>query len=189
MKRYSLLVVLLMCVSSFAFAQTSVFGSITEAKSKIEGTVPVVIEYLKKTSEKENNPEVLTNGTEALRKQYNAVSQEFDLYKGNLANCVVNKNKKKATKCLNYHTQYFRSTLINYDNFISYLTKKNGFLGVDDEEVKKDFKPTEISTTIDKDFTSAAGAVENMKGSERARYFETLKEEDLKLQDFNSLIN
>jgi hypothetical protein len=187
MKRYTLLAVILMCTSSFAFAQTSVFGSITEAKSKIEATVPVVIEYLKKTSEKEGNQTILTNGTEALRKEYNAVSQEFDLYKGNLASCIVNK-KKKANKCLNYHTQYFRSTLTNYDNFVSYLTKKNGFLGVDDDEVKKDFKPTEIATSIDKDFTSAAGAVENMKGSEKARYFENLKAEDLKLQDFNTLM-
>ena len=189
MKRYSLLVVILMCVSSFSFAQSSVFGSITEAKSKIEGTVPVVMDYLKKTSEKESNQDILNNGTEALRKQYNAVSQEFDLYKGNLASCLVNQKKKKATKCLNYHTQYFRNTLINYDNFISYLTKKNGYLGVDDEEVKKDFKPTEIATTIDKDFTAAAGAVEEMKGSEKARYFDNLKADDLKLQDFNTLIN
>ncbi|WP_312076023.1 hypothetical protein [Chryseobacterium sp.] len=189
MKRYTLLAVVMMCVSSFSFAQSSVFGSITEAKSKIEATVPVVIEYLKKTSEKESNPEVLTNGTEALRKEYNALSQEFDLYKGNLASCIVNKKKKVATKCLNYHTQYFRSTLTKYDNFISYLTKKNGFLGVDDEEVKKDLKPTEIATTIDKDFTSAAGALQEMKGAEKARYFENLKADDLKLQDFNTLIN
>ncbi|WP_262148046.1 hypothetical protein [Chryseobacterium foetidum] len=189
MKRYTLLAVILMCTSSFTFAQSSVFGSITEAKSKIEATVPVVIEYLKKTSEKEGDQTILTNGTEALRKEYNAVSQEFDLYKGNLASCIVNKKKKVATKCLNYHTQYFRSTLTKYDNFISYLTKKNGFLGVDDEEVKKDLKPTEIATTIDKDFTSAAGATANMKGVEKTKYFESLKSDDLKLQPFNSLVN
>lgn len=188
MKRYHLLSVLLLLAFNVATAQTSsVFGSITEAKTKIENTVPLVIEHLKKISEKEGNQTVLVNGTAALKKEYETLSQEFDLYKGNMGSCIVNKSKK-VDKCMNYHTQYFRNTLGTYDNYITYVTKKNGYLGVEDESVKKDFKPTEIATKIDKDFAGAVGAVRKMKGNSKLSYFEQLSSEDYKLQNFDSLV-
>lgn len=188
MKRYSLLIALLLLASNVAYAQSSVFGSVTEAKSKIEKTVPLVVEHLKKVSTAQGNDAVLTNGKEALKKEYNALSAEFNLYKGNLATCIVSK-PKKATKCMNYHTQYFKNTLTNYDNYISYITKKNGYLGVADDSVKKDFNPTEIATKIDKDFSGALGAVKKMKGNNKLAYFEQLQSDDYKLQDFDTLVN
>lgn len=171
-------------------AQTSsVFGSVAEAKSKIERTVPLVVEHLKKISESQNDNSILTNGTTALKKEYDAVALEFDLYRGNMASCIVNKSSKKASKCMNYHTLYFRNTLGNYDNFINYLTKKNGYLGVEDDSVKKDFKPTEIATKIDTDFTAASKAAGKLRGTAKASYFEQVKSEDFKLAPFDTLLN
>lgn len=170
-------------------AQTSsVFGSVAEAKSKIERTVPLVLEHLKKISESQNDNSILTNGTTALKKEYDAVALEFELYRGNMASCIVNKSKK-ASKCMNYHTLYFRNTLGNYDNFINYLTKKNGYLGVEDDSVKKDFKPTEIATKIDTDFTAASKAAGKLRGTAKASYFEQVKSEDFKLAPFDTLVN
>lgn len=189
MKRYTLLSVLMMLIFNVTSAQTSsVFGSVTEAKTKIENTVPLVLEHLKKVSESQKDNSILTNGTTALKKEYDAVALEFDLYRGNMASCILNK-PKKATKCMNYHTQYFRNTLGNYDNFINYLTKKNGYLGVEDESVKKDFKPTEIATKIDSDFAAASKAVGKLKGSNKTSYFEQVKSEDFKLAPFQTLVN
>lgn len=169
-------------------AQTSsVFGSVAEAKSKIERTVPLVLEHLKKISESQNDNSILTNGTTALKKEYDAVALEFDLYRGNMASCIVNKSKK-ASKCMNYHTLYFRNTLGNYDNFINYITKKNGYLGVEDDSVKKDFKPTEIATKIDTDFTAASKAAGKLRGTAKASYFEQVKSEDFKLAPFDTLV-
>ncbi|MCY0978641.1 hypothetical protein PGH12_04485 [Chryseobacterium wangxinyae] len=189
MKRYNLLTVLLLFIFSLTSAQvSSVFGSVTEAKSKIEATVPVVVEHLKKISEKQGDATVLTNGKAALKNEYNKVSQEFELYKGNMASCILGKSKK-ATKCMNYHTQFFRNTLGIYENYINYITKKNGYLGVSDDSIKLDFKPTELATKIDKDFQGAAGAVKKMKGNSKSSYFDHLKSEDMKLQNFDTLAN
>ncbi|MCU7613872.1 hypothetical protein N0B16_05415 [Chryseobacterium sp. GMJ5] len=189
MKRYNLLVVLLLLIFNVTSAQTSsVFGSVTEAKSKIEKTVPLVVQHLQKISTSQGDETILTNGKAALKKEYDALSAEFELYKGNMANCIVVK-PKKASKCMNYHTQYFRNTLGIYDNYITYLTRKNGYLGVEDETFKKDFKPTEIATKIDKDFVSAAGAVKKMKGNNKMSYFDQLKSDDFKLQNFDTLAN
>jgi hypothetical protein len=189
MKRYNLLTVLLLFIFSMTSAQvSSVFGSVTEAKSKIEATVPVVVEHLKKISEKQGNTTVLDNGKAALKNEYDKVSQEFDLYKGNMASCILGKSKQ-TKKCMNYHTQYFRNTLGIYENYINYVTKKNGYLGVADESIKLDFKPTEISTKIDKDFSGAVGAVKKMKGNNKSTYFEQLKSDDFKLQNFDTLVN
>lgn len=167
---------------------SSVFGSVTEAKSKIEGTVPVVVEHLKKISEKQGDATVLNNGKAALKNEYDKVSQEFDLYKGNMASCILGKSKL-TKKCLNYHTQYFRNTLGIYENYINYVTKKNGYLGVADDSVKIDFKPTEISSKIDKDFSGAVGAVKKMKGNNKSTYFDQLKSDEFKLQNFDTLVN
>jgi len=189
MKRYTLFSVLMLLIFNVTSAQTSsVFGSVAEAKSKIERTVPLVLEHLKKISESQNDNSILTNGTTALKKEYDAVALEFDLYRGNMASCIVNKSKK-ASKCMNYHTLYFRNTLGNYDNFINYLTKKNGYLGVEDDSVKKDFKPTEIATKIDTDFTAASKAANKLRGTAKASYFEQVKSEDFKLAPFDTLVN
>ncbi|MEG1589426.1 hypothetical protein AB670_02509 [Chryseobacterium sp. MOF25P] len=189
MKRYTLFSVLMLLIFNVTSAQTSsVFGSVAEAKSKIERTVPLVLEHLKKISESQNDNSILTNGTTALKKEYDAVALEFDLYRGNMASCIVNKSKK-ASKCMNYHTLYFRNTLGNYDNFINYLTKKNGYLGVEDDSVKKDFKPTEIATKIDTDFTAASKAAGKLRGTAKASYFEQVKSEDFKLAPFDTLVN
>ncbi|MBD3904418.1 hypothetical protein NAL32_20940 [Chryseobacterium sp. Ch-15] len=190
MKRYTLFSVLMLLIFNVTSAQTSsVFGSVAEAKSKIERTVPLVVEHLKKISESQNDNSILTNGTTALKKEYDAVALEFDLYRGNMASCIVNKSSKKASKCMNYHTLYFRNTLGNYDNFINYLTKKNGYLGVEDDSVKKDFKPTEIATKIDTDFTAASKAAGKLRGTAKASYFEQVKSEDFKLAPFDTLLN
>ncbi|MBW3523501.1 MULTISPECIES: hypothetical protein [unclassified Chryseobacterium] len=189
MKRYTLFSVLMLLIFNVTSAQTSsVFGSVAEAKSKIERTVPLVLEHLKKISESQNDNSILTNGTTALKKEYDAVALEFDLYRGNMASCIVNKSKK-ASKCMNYHTLYFRNTLGNYDNFINYLTKKNGYLGVEDDSVKKDFKPTEIATKIDTDFAAASKAANKLRGTAKASYFEQVKSEDFKLAPFDTLVN
>jgi len=189
MKRYNLLTILLLFIFSMTSAQmSSVFGSVTEAKSKIEGTVPVVVEHLKKISEKQGDATVLNNGKAALKNEYDKVSQEFDLYKGNMASCILGKSKL-TKKCLNYHTQYFRNTLGIYENYINYVTKKNGYLGVADDSVKIDFKPTEISSKIDKDFSGAVGAVKKMKGNNKSTYFDQLKSDEFKLQNFDTLVN
>lgn len=189
MKRYTLFSVLMLLIFSVTSAQTSsVFGSVTEAKTKIENTVPMVLEHLKKISESQNDNAILTNGKNALKKEYDIVALEFDLYRGNMASCIVNKSSKKATKCMNYHTLYFRNTLGNYDNFINYITKKNGYLGVEDDSVKKDFKPTEIATKIDTDFTAASKAAGKLKGMAKASYFEQVKSEDFKLAPFDTLV-
>ncbi|WP_175623117.1 hypothetical protein [Chryseobacterium schmidteae] len=189
MKRYTLFSVLMLLIFNVTSAQTSsVFGSVAEAKSKIERTVPLVLEHLKKISESQNDNSILTNGTTALKKEYDAVALEFELYRGNMASCIVNKSKK-ASKCMNYHTLYFRNTLGNYDNFINYLTKKNGYLGVEDDSVKKDFKPTEIATKIDTDFTAASKAAGKLRGTAKASYFEQVKSEDFKLAPFDTLVN
>ncbi|MCD1116910.1 hypothetical protein [Chryseobacterium turcicum] len=189
MKRYTLFSVLMLLIFNVTSAQTSsVFGSVAEAKSKIERTVPLVLEHLKKISESQNDNSILTNGTTALKKEYDAVALEFDLYRGNMASCIVNKSKK-ASKCMNYHTLYFRNTLGNYDNFINYITKKNGYLGVEDDSVKKDFKPTEIATKIDTDFTAASKAAGKLRGTAKASYFEQVKSEDFKLAPFDTLVN
>jgi len=189
MKRYNLLVVLLLLIFNVTSAQTSsVFGSVTEAKSKIEKTVPMVLEHLKKVSESQNDNTILSNGKIALKKEYETVAQEFELYKGNMANCALKKSKK-ASKCMNYHTQFFKDTLGIYDNYITYITKKNGYLGVTDDSITKDFNPTEIATKIDKDFVGAAGAVKKIKGNNRSSYFDQLNADDFKLQSFDALAN
>lgn len=190
MKRYTLFSILFLLIFNVVSAQTSsVFGSVTEAKTKIENTVPMVLEHLKKVSDAQGDSSIYTNGKDALKKQYEIVALEFDLYRGNMASCIVNKSSKKATKCTNYHTQYFRDTLGRYDNYINYITKKNGYLGVDDESVKKDFKPTEIATKIDTDFAAASKAIKKLKGNSKSSYFEQVKSDDFKLQPFESLVN
>ena len=90
---------------------------------------------------------------------------------------------------MNYHTQYFRNTLGIYENYITYVTRKNGYLGVADDSIKIDFKPTEIATKIDKDFAGAVGAVKKMKGNNKSTYFDLLKSDDFKLQNFSTLVN
>lgn len=188
MKRYTLFSVLLLLFFNVVSAQSSsVFGSVTEAKSKIESTVPVVLEHLKKISEAQGDNSIYTNGKAALKKEYETVALEFDLYKGNMASCILGRSKK-ATKCMNYHTLYFRNTLGNYNNYINYITKKNGYLGVEDESVKLDFKPTEIATKVDTDFTAASKAVKKLKGNSKSSYFEQVKSEDFKLAPFDTLV-
>ncbi|WP_209390438.1 hypothetical protein [Chryseobacterium sp. RR2-3-20] len=187
MKRYTLFSVLLLLIFNVAAAQSSsVFGAVSEAKSKIENTVPVVLEHLKKISEAQGDNSIYTNGKQALKKEYETLSSEFDLYKGNMASCIV--NKKNSTKCMNYHTLYFRNTLGNYNNYINYITKKNGYLGVEDESVKKDFKPTEIATKVDSDFLAASKAMKKLKSNSKSSYFEQVKSDDFKLAPFDTLV-
>ena len=60
----------MLLIFSVTSAQTSsVFGSVTEAKTKIENTVPLVLEHLKKISESQNDNAILTNGKNALKKE------------------------------------------------------------------------------------------------------------------------
>lgn len=190
MKRYNLLIVLLLLIFNVSNAQKNApaadFGAIKEAKIKIENTVPLVIGHLEKISQSEGDNTVLNNGKAALEKEYKILASELELYKGNMAGCIIN-TPKKASKCMNYHTQYFRNTLINYDNYITYLTKKNRFLGVEDTTIQKDFKPTELATNIDKAYSAAMGTVKKLKGNNKTSYFDQLKSDEYKLRSFSEV--
>ncbi|WP_449397888.1 hypothetical protein [Chryseobacterium wanjuense] len=75
MKRYNLLIVLLLFIFNVTTAQkkgspAADFSAVREAKTKIENTVPLVIKHLQQISEKESDPNILTNGKTALAKEY-----------------------------------------------------------------------------------------------------------------------
>ncbi|MDH6254071.1 hypothetical protein M2347_003798 [Chryseobacterium sp. H1D6B] len=188
MKRYNLLIVLLLLIFNITTAQkkdspAADFSAIKEAKTKIENTVPLVIGHLQAISTKEGDNNILTNGKTALGKEYGILESEWRLYRGNMVNCILNNSSKKSKKCMEYHTQYLRNTLINYKNYITYLTKKNGYLGVEGD-TKIDFNPSEITTKLSEAYFNASDAAKRMKGMQRKEFLEQTNSEDYKLKPY-----
>lgn len=190
MKRYNLLIVLLLLVFNAATAQKNSpaadFSAVRETKTKIENTVPLVIKSLQEISTKEGDNDILTNGKTALGKEYRVLESEWYLYRGNMRNCILNNSTKKAKKCMQYHTQYLRNTLINYNNYITNLTRKNGYLGVEGD-VKFDFNPSEITTKLSDSYFNANAAASRMKGTQKTEFLDQTMAEDFKLQSYNEL--
>lgn len=156
-------------------------GGIKEAAQKIENTVPFAVQYLQKVSEEKGDQSILTNGKHLLAKEYRNVTKEFELFKGNLSSCMSdNKSAKKQKKCLNFNSNYFRNTLMNYDNYLKNMTKENGFVGVGFNK-EKDFNPSAISTKIDEEYISMTGK------SASKGYVNQINSDDLKLRSFDEL--
>ncbi|MEN4762015.1 MULTISPECIES: hypothetical protein [unclassified Chryseobacterium] len=190
MKRYNLLIVLLLLIFNVTTAQKkspaadlSILG---ETKSKIEKTVPLVIQHLQTIASKEGDNNIVTNGKFALGKEYGIMESEWFLYRNNMKNCILNNSSKKAKKCMQYHNDMFRGTMINYNNYITNLTKKNGYLGVEGD-TKFDFKPTEISTKLSEAYFNANDAAGRMKGPQKVEFMDQSMAEGNKLTPFNQL--
>ncbi|MFC3157877.1 hypothetical protein SAMN05443633_104226 [Chryseobacterium arachidis] len=192
MKRYNLLIVLLLLIFNITTAQkkkgspAADFSAVGEAKTKIENTVPLTIKHLKEISEKENDPNILSNGKTALGKEYGKVELEWRLYRGNMNSCILNNSSKKAKKCMEYHTSMFRGTLINYNNYITNLTRKNGYLGVEGD-TKFEFNPAEITTKLSESFFNGSDAANRMKGSQKKEFLGQTMADDNALTPYNQL--
>lgn len=87
---------------------------------------------------------------------------------------------------MDYHTQYLRNTFINYGNYISNLTRKNGYLGVDGD-IKFDFKPAEITTKLSEAYLNANDAAGRMKGDQKKEFLGQTMSDDNKLTPFGQL--
>jgi hypothetical protein len=191
MKRYNLLIVLLLLIFNVTTAQkkgspAADFSALKEAKTKIEKTVPAVIGHLQTIATKEGDNNILSNGKVALGKEYGILESEWRLYRGNMNNCILNNSSKKAKKCMEYHTQYLRNTLINYKNYITYLTKKNGYLGVEGD-TKIDFNPGEITTKLNEAYFNGNDASNRMKGGQKKEFLSQNMAEDINLTPYNQL--
>jgi len=190
MKRYNLLIVLLLLIFNVTTAQKkspaadlSVLG---ETKSKIEKTVPLVIQHLQTIATKEGDNNIVTNGKTALAREYGIMESEWFLYRNNMKNCILNNSSKKSKKCMQYHNDMFRGTMINYNNYITNLTRKNGYLGVEGD-TKLEFKPTEISTKLSEAYFNANDATGRMKGSQKVEFMDQSMADGNKLAPFSQL--
>ncbi|ALR30572.1 MULTISPECIES: hypothetical protein [Chryseobacterium] len=191
MKRYNLLIVLLLLVFNLTTAQkkgspAADFSAVKEAKTKIENTVPLVIKHLQDISTKENDPNILTNGKIALAKEYGKVELEWRMYRGNMNSCIMNNSSKKAKKCMEYHNTMFRDTMINYNNYITNLTRKNGYLGVEGD-TKFDLNPAETSTKLNESYFNANDAAGRMKGNSKKEFLGQTMADDYALTPYNQL--
>lgn len=188
MKRYNLLIVLLLLIFNVTTAQkknspAADLSILPETKTKIENTVPLVMKHLQTIAEKEGDNTIVTNGKTALGKEYGILESEWFLYRNNMKNCILNNSSKKAKKCMEYHTQYLRNTFINYNNYISNLTRKNGYLGVEGD-TKFDFKPAEITTKLSEAYFNASEAAGRMKGDQKKDFLGQTMSDDNKLTPF-----
>ncbi|MET3537934.1 hypothetical protein [Chryseobacterium limigenitum] len=191
MKRYNLLIVLLLLIFNVTTAQkknspAADFGTLKETKTKIEKTVPLVIGHLQTIATKEGDNNILINGKTALGKEYAKVEQEWRLYRGNMESCILNNSNKKSKKCLEYHNRMFRDTMINYKNYITYLTKKNGYLGVEGD-TKIDFNPAEMATKLSEAYFNASDAAGRMKGMQKKDFLDQTNAEDYKLSSYSTI--
>jgi len=191
MKRYNLLIVLLLLIFNVTTAQkknspAADFGTLKETKTKIEKTVPLVIGHLQTIATKEGDNNILTNGKTALGKEYAKVEQEWRLYRGNMESCILNNSNKKSKKCLEYHNRMFRDTMINYKNYITYLTKKNGYLGVEGD-TKIDFNPAEMATKLSEAYFNASDAAGRMKGMQKKDFLDQTNGDDYKLSPYATI--
>jgi hypothetical protein len=191
MKRYNLLIVLLLLIFNVTTAQkkgspAADFSAVRETKTKIENTVPLVIKHLQDVSTKEGNTMILTNGKTALGKEYGIVETEWRLYRGNMNNCILNNSSKKAKKCMEYHNTMFRDTMINYNNYITNLTRKNGYLGVEGD-TKFEFNPAEVAAKLSESYFNANDAAGRMKGNAKKEFLGQTMSDDYKLTPYNQL--
>lgn len=191
MKRYNLLIVLLLLIFNVTTAQkkkspAADLSILKDTKSKIEATVPLVIQHLQTIATKEGDNNIVINGKTALGKEYGILESEWFLYRNNMKNCILNNSSKKAKKCMEYHTQYLRNTFINYNNYISNLTRKNGYLGVEGD-TKFDFKPADIATKLTEAYFNANDAAGRMKADQKREFLETTMSDDNKLTPYAQL--
>ncbi|MBB6370308.1 hypothetical protein [Chryseobacterium shigense] len=192
MKRYNLLIVLLLLIFNVATAQkkknspAADLSMLKETKTKIENTVPLVIKHLQTIADKEGDNSIVTNGKVALGKEYGIIESEWFLYRNNMKNCILNNSSKKAKKCMEYHTLYLRNTFTNYSNYITNLTRKNGYLGVEGD-TKFDFKPADITTKLSEAYFSASDAAGRMKGDQKKDFLGQTMSDDNKLTPFGQL--
>lgn len=191
MKRYNLLIVLLLLIFNVTTAQkknspAADLSILKETKTKIENTVPLVLKHLQTIADKEGDNNIVTNGKVALGKEYGILESEWFLYRNNMKNCILNNSSKKARKCMDYHTQYLRNTLINYGNYISNLTRKNGYLGVEGD-TKFDFKPADITTKLGEAYSNANDAAGRMKMDQKKDFLGQTMSDDNKLTPFGQL--
>ncbi|CEJ69057.1 hypothetical protein SAMN05421866_0273 [Chryseobacterium oranimense] len=192
MKRYNLLIVLLLLIFNVTTAQkkknspAADLSVLKETKTKIENTVPLVIKHLQAIADKEGDNNILNNGKTALGKEYGILESEWFLYRNNMKNCILNNSSKKAKKCMEYHTQYLRNTFINYNNYISNLTRKNGYLGVEGD-TKFDFKPADIATKLSEAYSNANDAAGRMKGDQKKEFLGQTMSDDNKLTPYSQL--
>ncbi|CAH0172760.1 hypothetical protein MP478_06075 [Chryseobacterium sp. WG14] len=191
MKRYNLLIVLLLLIFNVTTAQkknspAADLSVLKETKSKIEATVPLVMQHLQNIATKESDNNIVTNGKIAVGKEYKILESEWFLYRNNMKNCILNNSSKKAKKCMEYHTQYLRNTLINYNNYITNLTKKNGYLGVEGD-TKFDFKPAELATKLSEAYFSANEAAGRMKANQKREFLDQTMSDDNKLTPYAQL--
>ncbi|QIY89708.1 hypothetical protein [Chryseobacterium gallinarum] len=191
MKRYNLLIVLLLLIFNVTTAQkknspAADLSILKQTKSKIEATVPLVIQHLQAIATKEGDNNIVINGKIAVGKQYGILESEWYLYRNNMKNCILNNSSKKAKKCMEYHTQYLRNTFINYSNYITNLTRKNGYLGVEGD-TKFDFKPAEIATKLSEAYFNANDAAGRMKADQKREFLEQTMSDDNKLAPYAQL--
>ncbi|WP_347217953.1 hypothetical protein [Chryseobacterium sp.] len=191
MKRYNLLIVLLLLIFNVTTAQkkkspAADLSILKDTKSKIEATVPLVIQHLKVIATKEGDNNIVINGKTALGKEYGILESEWFLYRNNMKNCILNNSSKKAKKCMEYHTQYLRNTFINYSNYISNLTRKNGYLGVEGD-TKFDFKPADIATKLTEAYFNAYDAAGRMKADQKREFLGETMSDDNKLTPYAQL--
>lgn len=191
MKRYNLLIVLLLLIFNVTTAQkkkspAADLSILKETKTKIEATVPLVIQHLQAIATKEGDNNILTNGKIMVGKEYGILESEWFLYRNNMKNCILNNSSKKAKKCMEYHTQYLRNTLINYSNYITNLTRKNGYLGVEGD-TKFDFKPAELTTKLSEAYFTASDAAGRMKADQKREFLGQTLSDDNKLTPYAQL--
>lgn len=191
MKRYNLLIVLLLLIFNVTTAQKTKspaadLSILKDTKSRIEATVPLVIQHLQAIATKESDNNIVNNGKIALGKEYKILESEWFLYRNNMKNCILNNSSKKAKKCMEYHTQYLRNTLTNYSNYISNLTRKNGYLGVEGD-TKFDFKPADLTTKLSEAYFNANDAAGRMKADQKREFLEQTMSEENKLTPYAQL--
>lgn len=191
MKRYNLLIVLLLLIFNVTTAQkkgspAADLSILKDTKSKIEATVPLVIQHLQTISTKEGDNNIVNNGKIALGKEYGILESEWFLYRNNMKNCILNNSSKKAKKCMEYHNNMLRGTMINYNNYITNLTRKNGYLGVEGD-TKFDFKPADIATKLSEAYFNANDAAGRMKADQKREFLGQTMSDDNKLTPYAQL--
>lgn len=87
---------------------------------------------------------------------------------------------------MEYHNTMFRDTMINYNNYITNLTRKNGYLGVEGD-TKFELNPAETATKLNEAYFNANDAAGRMKGAQKTDFVGQTMADDYKLTPFNQL--
>jgi hypothetical protein len=88
---------------------------------------------------------------------------------------------------MEYHNSMFRCTLINYNNYITNLTRKNGYLGVEGD-TKFDFNPSEVTTKLNESYFNGGDAANRMKRGQKKEFLGQTMADDNALKPFNQLV-